>query len=220
MPSPTPRQRPAVQPQTNPRRSVCGKDAASARFTGLLPSAPPPRPSAPNRARNAAADQSPTKASAAKTRPLPDSPASCRLHLRPDHPHQIGPAMPPQTPLESAAKAPWTQLLRGLSPSSATPSNPSTPLKSPTVSEGKHPGPVHRPPTTPSPHPESRSPGMTAAEQTPLPDLPSIPEKASAPQKRPTSQYKFKPQSPTRPRTQPRPTPPETPPLHRTPQRR
>ena len=106
MPSPTPRQRPAVQPQTNPRRSVCGKDAASARFTGLLPSAPPPRPSAPNRARNAAADQSPTEASAAKTRPLPDSPASCRLHLRPDHPHQIGPAMPPQTPLESAAKAP------------------------------------------------------------------------------------------------------------------
>ena len=120
---------------------------------------------------------------------------------------------PPQRP-------PWTQLLRGLSPSSATPSNPSTPLKSPRI-QGQAPWPGSPPAVRTKPRtPELRSPGMTAAEQTPLPDLPSIPEKASAPQKRPTSQYKFKPQSPTRPRTQPRPTPPETPPLHRTPQRR
>ena len=153
MPSPTPRQRPAVQPQTNPRRSVCGKDAASARFTGLLPSAPPPRPSAPNRARNAAADQSPTGASAAKTRPLPDSPASCRLHLRPDHPHQIGPAMPPQTPLESAAKAPLDTTTAGPVSKLRHSIEPLNAAKIPPVSKGKPPGPVHRLPSAPSPAP-------------------------------------------------------------------
>ena len=180
MPSPTPRQRPAVQPQTNPRRSVCGKDAASARFTGLLPSALSPRPSAPNRTRNAAAD---------------------------------APGIRRKGPLDTTTAGPVSKLRHSIEPLNAA--------KIPHRIRGQAPWPGSPPAVRTKPRtPELRSPGMTAAEQTPLPDLPSIPEKASAPQKRPTSQYKFKPQSPTRPRTQPRPTPPETPPLHRTPQRR